>query len=324
VTDARTLVSAKIERLLISANRLRQFALIRLAILGAMAIVAVLIRNVTAIAAGPLLATIGLLAAVTLLVLAVLRTEAGSKLARPASKRLTAFLVGLDIVGLTAIIHYSGGAENPFFPLYALPIFMAAAFLGRTAARVSAGAAALLYAIMVIAEWQGWLPHHHLLELRGDLTHTAAYGVMQCAAVAITCLLASEGTILLVSFLQRFTRDLAADQRRADSSAAEMRDLNDQLRAANLELQHQRTHLDAAYAELQTAYDRLESRSRRMSELNEKLRLANAECKARREELAQVNEKLREALGRLDPHRAHGRAERTPAGRECGVPGEAR
>ena len=55
---------------------------------------------------------------------------------------------------------------------------------------------------------------------------------------------------------------------------------------------HQRAHLDAAYAELQRAYDRLQVRSRHMSELNEQLRAANAECKHRREELAEVNARL--------------------------------
>lgn len=305
MTGSKALGPSEFDRLPISASRLRRFAVIRLAILVAMAIVAVLIRTASAIAVGPLLATIGLLGATSVVVLASLRTDGGSQLARPAGTRLTRFLVGLDIVGLTAIIHFSGGAENPFFPLYAFPIVIAAAFLGRAAGRYAAASAALLYAIVIVGESQGWLPHHHLLQMGGDLTHTGVYGAMQIAAVAITCILASEGANLLVGFLRQFTRDLAADQRRADDSAAGMRDLNSRLSAANLELQHRRAHLDAAYAELQTAYDRLQNRSSHMSELNEQLRLANAECKARREELAQVNEKLREALGRLETRTEH-------------------
>lgn len=83
-----------------------------------------------------------------------------------------------------------------------------------------------------------------------------------------------------------------------------MPELNEQLRVANEELQHQRAHLDAAYAELQQAYDRLQVRSSHMSELNEQLRAANAECKRHRETLAEVNARLHEANTRLETRSA--------------------
>lgn len=83
-----------------------------------------------------------------------------------------------------------------------------------------------------------------------------------------------------------------------------MSELTEQLRAANEELQHQRAHLNAAYAELQQAYDRLQVRSNHMSELNEQLRAANAECKHRREQLAEVNVRLHEANLRLETRSA--------------------
>jgi len=84
-----------------------------------------------------------------------------------------------------------------------------------------------------------------------------------------------------------------------------MHALNERLAKANEELNHQRAHLDAAYAELQRAYDRLQNRSNHMSELNEQLRLANAECKHRREELSELNTKLAEAYRRLETRTEH-------------------
>ncbi len=96
-----------------------------------------------------------------------------------------------------------------------------------------------------------------------------------------------------------------ADDGCIDARVAEMAALNAQLAAANEELYRQRAHLDAAYAELQQAYDRLEVRSRHMSELNEQLRAANAECKVRREQLSEVNAKLQEALFRLETRSEH-------------------
>jgi signal transduction histidine kinase len=110
---------------------------------------------------------------------------------------------------------------------------------------------------------------------------------------------------VLVSALHVRADELAESHRSAEDRAVRMRQLNEQLSSANDEYRHQREHLDAAYAELQRAYDRLEVRSSQLSELNERLRAANAECKLRREELGDLNSRLQETLTRLETRNEH-------------------
>ena len=57
--------------------------------------------------------------------------------------------IWLDLIGLTLLLHFAGGAENPFFPFLALPVMMAAALLSRRAAFGYAAAASLLYALAI-------------------------------------------------------------------------------------------------------------------------------------------------------------------------------
>ncbi len=292
----------------IPAARLRWLAIARLIILAGALLLAVVVAQVSpALELAPLALTLGLLAALSLGILAYMRPSNGAaREPGPAARvRLTALQVFADVVGLTLVIHFAGGAENPFYPLYAFPVIVAAVLLGRGAALGAAGLATALYSAVVISEWAGLLPHHPLMPQPTAVSEAAAYAFAQCVAVAVTTFLAAAGTSALVGMLHSRTRDLEENQVRAEERAAEMRHLNEQLRAANEELHHSRAHLDAAYAELQTAYDRLQNRSSHMSELNEQLRVANAECKARREELAQVNARLREALDRLETRSSH-------------------
>jgi signal transduction histidine kinase len=295
--------------------RLRWLAIARLIVLAGGLVLSLIVAVAggawvsSTLALAPLVITLATLAVLSLAVLAYLGPANGKdpsrKVTAAARQRLTALLVYADVVGLTLVIHFAGGAENPFYPLYAFPIIVAAVLLGRVAALAAAALATGLYSAVVIAEWAALLPHHHVLPASLGLAETGLYVLAQCTAVGVTCFLAAVGTSALVGMLHTRTRDLEENQARVEERAAEMRSLNEQLQAANHELQHNRAHLDAAYAELQTAYDRLQIRSSHMSELNEQLRVANAECKARREELAQVNARLREALERLETRSSH-------------------
>lgn len=288
----------------IPTARVRWLASARLIMLaGALVLVLILARVSPGLALTPLLIVLVGLAALSAAILAYLRS---TSVTEPATLwRLTVLQVFADIAGLTLIIHFAGGAENPFYPLYAFPIIVAAVLLGRSASLLAAVLATVLYAAVVIAEWRGALPHYHALPASADAAETGVYVFAQAIAVAVTAFLSAVGTSALVNVLHVRTRDLEENQARVEERAAEMRGLNEQLQAANQELHHSRAHLDAAYAELQTAYDRLQIRSSHMSELNEQLRVANAECKGRREELAQVNARLREALDRLETRTVH-------------------
>lgn len=70
-------------------------------------------------------------------------------------KRLAALLLGFDIALITAIIFFKGGIESRSVILYVLPIILSAAIFGRRTIYYVAGAAALLYNTLLVADYVG-------------------------------------------------------------------------------------------------------------------------------------------------------------------------
>jgi signal transduction histidine kinase len=295
-------LNAESESLLSAEPHLSTLALIHLAaLLGAALLTILATQIVPGLAGGPLWLIIGVLAAFNAGLLVYWRKTDPAKLDPRMQALLLHVQIWLDLIGLTLLLHFAGGAENPFFPFLALPVIVAAALLSRRAAFGYAALASLLYTLLLGVELNGWIPHSPPAGLFDPLMHLQrAFLAAQLVALTTICFLIAGATSVLVSALRRRARELAASKEAAEISAAQMRELNEQLHAASMESSHQRGHLDAAYAELQRAYDRLEVRSRHMSELNEQLRAANAECKHRREELAELNTRLAEAYQRQE------------------------
>jgi len=287
-------------------DHLRWLSAARVIALAAAALLALVVsRPAPGIALVPLLVTLAALVALNLAIYGYLRRTASADVSAEIRQRIITIQTLADIIGLTLVIHFSGGAENPFYPLYAFPIIVVAVLSSRAVALGYAALVAVLYSAVLVGEWLGWLPHHSVFPEGLALSGSASYVVAQAVAVIATVFVAAEGTTLLVGVLRARALDLEENQLRVEERAGEMRSLNEQLRTANAELLHRRTHLDAAYAELQIAHQRLQVRSSHMSELNEQLRLANAECKARREELAELNAKLQDAYNRLETRTSH-------------------
>ena len=83
----------------------------------------------------------------------------------PASHIETGLQVGLDLLALTALIHFTGGAENPFICFYLFHAIIGTVLLHRSAAWLLGCAAFALFFLLVVLEYQGILPHHHLTGL---------------------------------------------------------------------------------------------------------------------------------------------------------------
>jgi signal transduction histidine kinase len=272
-----------------------------LGLAGAAVLVLVASRLVPQLATVILLVTLALLAILEVALYVYLRGKDEESLPQDTRNHLMNAQLIVDVVGLTAVLHFSGGVENPFFPFYVFPVVLAAAVLPRPAALIYAALSSGLYAYLLAGEALGWLTHYPLSGLNDPVLYArGTYLLAQAVALAAVCFIPGEVMSQLVGRLRLHATELAGSNRRAEARAAQLRELNDQLQAANEEGAHRRAHLDALYAELQTAYDRAEVRSQNMSELNEQLRAANAECKVRRAELVQVNSQLQEALRRLD------------------------
>jgi signal transduction histidine kinase len=81
------------------------------------------------------------------------------------SAHLAAFAnlqLGVDLLFLTALLHFSGGIENPFFCYYVFHIVIASILLSRRATYALAAIALGLFSLMVMMEGGGSLAHHHL------------------------------------------------------------------------------------------------------------------------------------------------------------------
>src|SRR3989338_4503534 len=77
--------------------------------------------------------------------------------------------ISLDLACLAALIHFSGGIENPFLFYFIFHMIIASILLTRRASFLQATFAVLLFSIMVSLEYFAVLPHH---SLPGFIPHT--------------------------------------------------------------------------------------------------------------------------------------------------------
>ncbi|HEX7363662.1 MAG TPA: histidine kinase dimerization/phospho-acceptor domain-containing protein, partial [Dehalococcoidia bacterium] len=70
--------------------------------------------------------------------------------------------VFLDLLILTALLHFTGGVENPFIFLYIIHINAAAIFLSRRRVYEMTTLAMAILALMVFLEYLGFIPHVNL------------------------------------------------------------------------------------------------------------------------------------------------------------------
>src|SRR3989338_10975581 len=85
-----------------------------------------------------------------------------SKKPYAAAYRMANLQIGLDLVSLAALIHFSGGIENPFIFYFLFHIIIASILLSRRASFMQATFAVFLFCLMVILEYAGILKHHCL------------------------------------------------------------------------------------------------------------------------------------------------------------------
>jgi signal transduction histidine kinase len=71
--------------------------------------------------------------------------------------------VAIDLILLTAILHFTGGVENPMSAFYLFHVAIGALLLTTSQAFLQCCLAILLYAGMALSEWSGSLRHYPLL-----------------------------------------------------------------------------------------------------------------------------------------------------------------
>jgi signal transduction histidine kinase len=140
----------------------------------------------------------------------------------------------LDLICLTALLHFAGGAENPFWALYVLHVIIASILLSRAAAFIYAGLGALLFGGLIGLEYSGALAHVAL----GGVVHPAQYRepiyllAVFVAFVATVFFSAVMATTLMARLRQR-DRDLLEANARNEERARELSELNRRLQEAD-------------------------------------------------------------------------------------------
>jgi signal transduction histidine kinase len=112
-----------------------------------------------------------------------------------------------DLLTLTILIHFTGGAENPFFLYYFVHISFAGILLPARDAYLATALAIALFSALAVAEYARWIPHIHL---EGFLPVELAYR----ATFVVAVLVAFASTLSLVAFLA--TRIVAELRRRRE------------------------------------------------------------------------------------------------------------
>ena len=76
--------------------------------------------------------------------------------------RMASVQIGMDLVVLAALIHFSGGIENPFIFYFIFHMILAGILLSRRAAFLQATLATVLFSCVVGLEYAGVIPHYCL------------------------------------------------------------------------------------------------------------------------------------------------------------------
>lgn len=155
----------------------------------------------------------------------------GTGIRRRRSPVFAATQIVLDLLALTALLHFSGGIENPFAIFLVFHVIIAAILLSRRASLAVACLASGLYAILVCAEMVGWLPHVHLPLLADPARYTIAmYVAAKLAATFLTLVLAAAMASSVSERLQQRTQELLEANQVCEVNRTELAEVNERLR----------------------------------------------------------------------------------------------
>jgi signal transduction histidine kinase len=223
------------------------------------------------------------------------------------ARRFACIQIVLDLIALAALLHFSGGAENPMGFFFVFHTIIASILLTRPVSFLVATLAAVLYGTLAAAEYSGLLPHYHLPALGGvELAHRGDYLLLVVAVMVLTLWLAAYMTSSISARLRTRDRQLVASHRALLDKSRELEAVNRRLRRIDAErtrfltlVTHElRAPINTIHTCVELALsgyaspekqreilERVESRTVELSELiSDLLRLARAREEAGRDE----------------------------------------
>lgn len=127
----------------------------------------------------------------------------------------------LDLVVLTALLHFSGGIENPLSMMMVFHIIIGGVLLPKPQSYLLAAFGSLLFAVMAWMEWADVVEHYtlmlypHFKEATGELFHPAHNGLYACSRIAL------HTTVLFLTayFVTSLAERLRQKERRLEAMA---------------------------------------------------------------------------------------------------------
>lgn len=129
--------------------------------------------------------------------------------------RFTGFQIAVDLVILTSMLHFSGGATNPFILYYFFHTILSSILLSRRGAYSEATLAVLLFSSMTILEGYGVIKHFNLFASKYSTKPVFLYGMVfaMSSALYIAVYMASSIMTALRSHEKDLERALAQQKR---------------------------------------------------------------------------------------------------------------
>jgi len=150
------------------------------------------------------------------------------------STRFAYVQIGLDLVCLTLLLHFSGGVENLFCMFYVLHIIISSILLQRRAALAYALLATVLYGGLIALEYFSLIPHVHLAGVVGsDWYRRERFLIMAGVAFVTTLFFAAFMATTIMACLRARDRELVKANQRNEGRARELAELNRRLEEAD-------------------------------------------------------------------------------------------
>ena len=161
----------------------------------------------------PLLVTLGAMGLFNLLMLLAVH--------RPVARRLLPIQPLVDLLGLTVLLHFAGGIENPLHIFALFPVVIAGVVASRRQCFGVAAVATALTALLGWGEWAGVLPHYTLaLVPHGE--HGDFHIGLQASYVIWVTLVCTAVLFVTAHFVTQLSGRLRDDEHRLHTLAAEL------------------------------------------------------------------------------------------------------
>ncbi|HSB82259.1 MAG TPA: ATP-binding protein [Candidatus Methylomirabilis sp.] len=145
--------------------------------------------------------------------------------------------IGADLLALTAMIHFSGGAENPFIFFYLFHAIIGSILLSRIEVWTHASLAYGLFLVVVSLEYRGIIPHYSLDLLIPGAQHQ---NLLYLLAVSVALLVTLVGTIYMTSSiahsLRARKRELVLTRKMLQKKSQDLEEVNRELREKQAQL----------------------------------------------------------------------------------------